>query len=880
MQGMKPKLIALVCLLMTSSICWSQPFGLSNRVGNTTLKMPPVPAVYGLGTSNAFGNLTFTAPVAIVSPPGETNRLFIVEQSGRISVITNLANPTKTLFMSLSNRVLFNGEQGLLGLAFHPGYLTNRFFFVDYVTPAPRLDRLSRFEISPGDPNQGLTNSEVILISQPDDFSNHNAGDLHFGADGYLYVSLGDEGDANDTGANSQRIDKDFFSGILRLDVDKLPGSLTPTPHTSSSTNYAVPADNPFVGATSFNGIPLTGNVRTEFWAVGLRNPWRFSFDLVTSNLYCGDVGQGTREEVDVIVKGGNYGWNYREGNIARPGSGAPPAGFSAINPLLDYPRTPAGTNVGFSVTGGVVYRGNRLPELNGAYIFGDYGSGNIWSLRHNGTNVTSWAQLLADAGVAAFGLDPSNGDLLYADVTQGVIKRLTRVVLSGSPLPETLADTGAFSDTAALTPQTGILPYAVNLPAWSDNAMASRWFYVPTNRTITYRAANVWTFPTGAVWIQHLEMELTNGVPESRRRLETRFLMRDSGAAAYGVTYRWDSSQTNATLVPENGLEESLAIDDGGTVRTQVWRYPSRSDCLKCHTSASQGGLALGFGTVQLNRDFNYGGIMDNQIRALNNAGFFAAASPATNLHALRSLPGLADEAHSVESRVRSYLAVNCSHCHQPGGSGAANFNTRIFNTLPTLGLIDGLLVTNGGNVANRVIKPGSLAESMLLTRLSTLGAGRMPPLGNSLLDTQAIQLVSMWITNDLIGYETFAQWQTNHFGSTNAPEAAATADPDGDRASNQLEYFSGTDPNVPGDGWGIGVQRAGDGAEIVFPRLANRGLEIQWSSNLISTSFWRFLNIPENRPFFSSSNTATRVPDAISNAPAKFYRARVYEH
>ena len=167
-----------------------------------------------------------------------------------------------------------------------------------------------------------------------------------------------------------------------------------------------------------------------------------------------------------------------------------------------------------------------------------------------------------------------------------------------------------------------------------------------------------------------------------------------------------------------------------------------------------------------------------------------------------------------------------------------------------------------------------------MALTRLSTLGAGRMPPLGNSLLDTQAIQLVSRWITNDLIGYETFAQWQVSHFGSTNGPNAIASADPDGDRASNQLEYFSGTDPNVPGDGWGIGVERAGDTVEIVFPRIANRGLEIQWSSNLVNTSSWRFLNIPENRPFFSSSNTATRVPEALSNGPARYYRVRVYEH
>src|SRR6185369_14284673 len=176
----------------------------------------------------------------------------IVEQPGRIVVITNLANPTRTVFMDISTRVLFGGEQGLLGLAFHPGYLTNRYFYIFYtITVGVRNDRLSRFEISPTNSNAGLTNSEVVLFSQADDFNNHNAGDLHFGLDGYLYLSLGDEGDANNTGANAQHIDKDFFSGIMRLDVDKLPGNLPPNPHVSllGATNYFVPADNPFIGA-------------------------------------------------------------------------------------------------------------------------------------------------------------------------------------------------------------------------------------------------------------------------------------------------------------------------------------------------------------------------------------------------------------------------------------------------------------------------------------------------------------------------------------------------------------------------------------------------------------------------------------------------------
>src|SRR5438093_2113877 len=296
------RLFGLVfCCLVTGAM--AQPYGLSNRVSVPTLNLPATPPVLGYSNANAFGNMTFTAPVASVSAPGDTNRIFIVEQIGRIVVITNLANPTRTVFMDISGRRTFNVEQGLLGLAFHPGYLTNRYFFVFYVTTGTRRDQLSRFEISASNPNQGNAVSEVVLISQLDDFVNHNAGDLHFGPDGYLYVSLGDEGDANDTGMNSQRIDKDFFSAIMRLDVDKKPGSLVPTPHASivAPTNYAVPPDNPFIGATSFNGIALTGNVRTEFWAVGLRNPWRFSFDELTGRLYVGDVGQGAREEVDVI---------------------------------------------------------------------------------------------------------------------------------------------------------------------------------------------------------------------------------------------------------------------------------------------------------------------------------------------------------------------------------------------------------------------------------------------------------------------------------------------------------------------------------------------------------------------------------------------------
>src|SRR6185369_4775677 len=306
------------------------------RVANTTLRMPPSPPVFGFTTEKAFGNLSISSPLAIATP-GETNRLFVIEKVGRVIVITNLANPTLTVFMNISDRVISDGEQGLLGLAFHPEYATNGFFFLFYTAGADGSpDRLSRFRVSPDNPNQGQPESEVILFSQADEASNNNGGDLHFGPDGYLYVSLGDEGGRNDTLGNGQRIVGDFFSGILRLDVDKRSGNLEPNPHAAvirdanGRAHYSVPTDNPFVGATQFNGalLPDVTKVRTEFWAVGLRNPWRFWIDEQTGQIYCGDVGQDSREEIDLIVRGGNYGWNYREGNIARPGSFDPPPGF------------------------------------------------------------------------------------------------------------------------------------------------------------------------------------------------------------------------------------------------------------------------------------------------------------------------------------------------------------------------------------------------------------------------------------------------------------------------------------------------------------------------------------------------------------------------
>lgn len=385
-------------------------------------------AFLGYSVVPAFPNLPFNSPVCIASPPGETNRLFVLEKTGAIVVITNLAAPNRTVFMSVASHLDVRGECGLLGITFHPNFSSNGYFYLFYTPLTPngnRYDRVSRFSTDPTDPNAGLIASEQILISQPDLASNHQGADIHFGPDGYLYIPVGDEGGANDAFGNSQRIAHDFFSGILRIDVDKRPGNLEPNPHAAITTNYLVPADNPFVGATSFNGRAVDPTkVRTEFWAVGLRNPWRITFDEQTGDLYCGDVGQDSREEVDIIVKGGNYGWNYREGTIARPGSSAAPAGFSGTNPILDYSHG-TGTNRGDCVIGGSVYHGQKLSQLAGAYVFADYISGNIWALTYTGTLPVKRSVLAIESGIVAFGKDPRDGEILMASITGKSIRKL-----------------------------------------------------------------------------------------------------------------------------------------------------------------------------------------------------------------------------------------------------------------------------------------------------------------------------------------------------------------------------------------------------------------------------------------------------------------------
>jgi glucose/arabinose dehydrogenase len=341
------------------------------------------------------------SPVDIEFPNAEKDRMFIVEQAGRILIATDhalLPSP----FLDISDRVDSRGsEQGLLGLAFHPDFVENGEFFVCY-TDHYKHDIISRFEVS-GDPNQADAGSEKVLLSVDEPFSNHNGGVLKFGPDGFLYAGLGDGGSGGDPLGNAQNRDS-LLGKVLRIDVDH-------------GDPYAVPANNPF----------LHGEGRPEIWAYGLRNPWRLSFDQTTGDLYIGDVGQGLWEEVDFLPAGGpggtNLGWNYREG-AHRFGGGAPPSQVLAP-PVAEYSHNEGGC----AITGGYVYRGT-MPDWTGIYLYGDYCSGKIWGLLHQevqGGGMSWQSQLLFQTGanITTFGQDPG-GEMYFAG-RAGTIYRLER---------------------------------------------------------------------------------------------------------------------------------------------------------------------------------------------------------------------------------------------------------------------------------------------------------------------------------------------------------------------------------------------------------------------------------------------------------------------
>lgn len=349
---------------------------------------------------NAFPNLTFRRPVEFTFSPDGSNRVFVLEQEGKIRVFDN--KPTVQLasvYLDVTKKVSSEGEMGLLGLAFHPNFRQNGYFYIYYTKRNPLESVVARYQAT--NPNLSMVNpaSETIVLRFDQPYDNHNGGKIAFGPDGYLYISTGDGGAWGDPHQNAQNR-ASWLGKILRIDVDK-----------TTKGTYGIPADNPF--ARNAEGF------REEIYAYGLRNPWRFSFDRQTSRMWVGDVGQNEFEEIDIITKGGNYGWRLKEGiRCYNPRTDCEQG--QLIDPVFQYGRTE-----GTSITGGVIYRGSRHANLQGKYIYADYASGKVWALTLGNDTKAANELLTKQAGtISAFGEDAA-GEVYLLD-HQGTIKQFS----------------------------------------------------------------------------------------------------------------------------------------------------------------------------------------------------------------------------------------------------------------------------------------------------------------------------------------------------------------------------------------------------------------------------------------------------------------------
>ncbi len=770
-------------------------FGIDKLEPLTTSKVhgspePPAP----FRTKVAFPKLKLNQPVFGSRVPGSDWMLAGVQ--GKSSLIRFKDSPDVESFETL----LEFPETIIYNATFHPKFAENGFLYIGSTGLAsegfvPESEerfklfekksvRITRYRVDPKTFEFDPKSAKIILEWES---HGHSGADCVFGNDGMFYVTTGDGTSDSDLIETGQGMDH-LLSKLLRIDID----------HPDPGKTYSVPKDNPFVG--------LKG-ARPETWAYGFRNPWRVTCDPKTGDIWVGNNGQDLWEQTYRVERGANYGWSVMEGShVFYADRKRGPTPF--VKPTTEHSHSESR-----SLTGGVVYHGEKLPELRGAYIYGDHSTGKVWAVKHDGKQVTYHRELVdTPFHITHFCLD-SHGELLILDHQAGDKGNMYH--LEANPdadpkseiadhksqikFPRKLGDSGLFASVKDHVMQPGVIPFSVNAPLWSDGAHKARWLAIPhdpdrKDPPIDMTTNRGWNVPDETVLVKSFALDLEAGKPESRRWIETRFLHKRQGEW-FGYSYEWNDNQTDGTLVEITGKDRDFTIRDPAAtdgVRKQTWRYPSRTECMVCHSRAAN--FVLGLSTLQMNRDHDYGGSVDNQFRVFEHLGLVKLAgwhaehtaaikrelektgladkeldeavkkrtasrdqrgAAKTELLAMspESFPKLADpydKTADLTARARSYLHANCAICHIEAGGGNAQMQLEFFTSTAKSKFIDEKPLHHKFDLPDaRIVAPGHPERSTLLTRISKRGPGQMPQLATSLVDQQAVELFREWIAS-----------------------------------------------------------------------------------------------------------------------------------
>ncbi|BAO77309.1 PQQ-dependent sugar dehydrogenase [Winogradskyella sp. PG-2] len=750
----------------------------------------------------AFPNLRFFFPITFKMVPNQ-NKVILGQLNGIIYWFDNdETTTTKNTLLDLSAEVGLVSDGGFLGLTIHPEFdapsNAKNYFYVYYATKnwngqdLPGFGQytgqgcnysdnehqgnfliLERFEVDPLTMTV-VTNSRTTVLKNRMYGTTHYGGGLDFGDDGFLYLTTGDMA----SWERSQDIANNLEGGVIRIDVDKDPtkshapvrAKPADVGHSDEITGveYWIPNDNPFSDTTPNSStniygqlnltttdpadVYVSGDFFEEYYSIGLRNPFRMTKDSQTGEFYIGDVGLNSREEINVLNAGANYGWPLFEGTSNGPGC------YSNLfnNMSHEEPLKSFGHDIANSITGGFVYRGTGIPELYGKYICADYGGGDeIFSVE---TDTGDYVQIgtFLPQDIISFGED-DQGELFILRLGSNTnIYKLIDDDLNGGDPPILLSDTGVFSDMSTLDVIDGFVPYELYESFWSDGALKKRWIAVPNTdgvhsgptEQIKSSEYSDWEFPPGTVIVKHFDLQIDDNNPLVTRKIETRISVVDENGEMYFLTYNWNEAQTDATL-QVTSLDEPIEIATSSGTRTQTWHFPSNSDCKDCHNEANKGGLGLK--TRYLNTDYTYSetGLTANQLVTLSHLGIIDETITDSDTVDLISNKSLDDTNASLDEKARSYLDLNCAYCHRHDNNNRANFDLRYFNSLEATELLTASILSPLGIDPNeKIIYTGDASKSILYHRMNSVDPSTMmPPISKTIVDQPAVNVIEQWI-------------------------------------------------------------------------------------------------------------------------------------